>query len=117
MTTRKREKLCSFPGCKVLTTSRHCELHTRSTSYHTSPDARASKQFLNSTAWLRLRSLKLSITPWCEECEREGVTISVPASQVDHVKPRATHPELKLMLTNLQSLCDACHGKKTRRGE
>ena len=114
---RKRERICCYPGCKVLTTSRHCPLHTRSTSYHTSPDARASKQFLNSAAWLALRKVKLSMTPWCEECERNGVAISVGATQVDHIQPRDKRPDLKLTLSNLQSLCDQCHGRKTRMGE
>ena len=113
----KREKLCAFPGCRVLTDSRFCPTHVRSTSYHTSPSARESKQFLNSAVWLKLRALKLSMTPWCEECDRNGVKISVPASQVDHIEPRDKRPDLKLTLSNLQSLCDGCHGKKTRRGK
>jgi 5-methylcytosine-specific restriction protein A len=111
----KRENLCSFPGCKVLTTSRHCPIHTRSTSYYTSPDARASKQFLNSTAWLRLRALKLSITPWCEECAKTK-PISVGAIDVDHIIPRHVRRDLALDLKNLQSLCKECHGRKTRLG-
>lgn len=113
----KRERICTFPGCRNLTTTGRCPAHTRTTRYHTSPDARVAKQFLNSAAWLKLRALKLSITPWCEECERRGVPISKPATQVDHIKPRHSHPELRLTQSNLQSLCDECHGEKTRRGE
>jgi 5-methylcytosine-specific restriction protein A len=91
-------------------------MHTRATSYHTSPTAKASKQFLNSSVWLKLRDYKLSLVPWCELCAKVK-PISVPATQVDHIQPRHTHPHLKLDLGNLQSICDECHGAKTRRGE
>jgi 5-methylcytosine-specific restriction endonuclease McrA len=57
------------------------------------------------------------MTPWCEECERNGIPISRPAIDVDHIQPREKRPELSLTLSNLQSLCKECHGKKTRRGE
>lgn len=112
----KRERLCNYPGCKCLTLGRHCEKHTRSTRYHTSPAARESKRFLNSAAWLKLRDYKLSETPWCEQCAKTK-PISVPAMEVDHIKPRHSHPSLKLVFENLQSLCKECHGIKTRRGE
>lgn len=111
----KRERLCTYPGCKNLTTSGRCQVHARSTRYHTSPAAKESKQFLNSAAWLKLRVFKLSQTPWCEECEKHGKT--KPATDVDHILPRHTHPQLKLSFPNLQSLCKECHGAKTRRGE
>jgi 5-methylcytosine-specific restriction protein A len=113
---RQRERLCNFPGCRFLTLGRYCDLHARSTRYHTSPAAKESKRFLNSAAWLKLRALKLLQTPWCEECAKTKPS-SVPATQVDHILPRHSHPELRLVYSNLQSLCDQCHGEKTRRGE
>ncbi len=115
MTYRKRLRLCRYPGCKHLTMAGYCELHAKSTKYHTSPAARESKKFLNSAAWLNLRDLKISMHPWCEECAKSK-PISVPAHEVDHVLPRHTHPSLKLDINNLQSLCKECHGKKTRKG-
>lgn len=33
--------------------------------------------------------------------------------EVDHVKPVRTHPELSFDLANLQTLCPACHSRKT----
>lgn len=113
---RSKTRLCTYPGCKNLTLSSRCEAHTKTTRYHTSPNAKESKRFLNSAAWIKLRDFKLMQTPWCEECAKNK-PVSVPATDVDHILPRHTHPSLKLAFSNLQSLCKECHGAKTRRGE
>lgn len=34
---------------------------------------------------------------------------------VDHIKPKAIHPELALALDNMQTLCPNCHARKTIR--
>lgn len=34
--------------------------------------------------------------------------------EVDHIQPIRTHPDLAFDLGNLQSLCVACHSRKTR---
>ncbi|WP_321340951.1 HNH endonuclease [Breoghania sp.] len=34
--------------------------------------------------------------------------------EVDHIKPVRTAPELAFELSNLQTLCVACHSRKTR---
>lgn len=68
-----------------------------------------AKKFYNSAAWRKLRKLKLAQNPVCEQCQRRL------AREVDHVKPRAQHPELALDITNLQSLCTPCHSRKTIR--
>jgi 5-methylcytosine-specific restriction endonuclease McrA len=44
----------------------------------------------------------------CVKCGARG------RLEVDHIKPQRTHPELSFDLTNLQSLCAACHTAKTR---
>lgn len=41
----------------------------------------------------------------CKKCGGQG-------SDVDHIKKRSTHPELRYELTNLQTLCRTCHRKK-----
>ena len=37
-----------------------------------------------------------------------------PSTQVDHVQPLADFPDLALVRSNLQGLCDSCHAKKRR---
>lgn len=68
------------------------------------------KRFYGRTAWGKLRSLKLSLDPLCERCEREGLT--VVAGHVHHVKARKAYPDLALDLDNLEALCVPCHTKE-----
>nr|WP_279327367.1 HNH endonuclease signature motif containing protein [Chelativorans petroleitrophicus] len=44
----------------------------------------------------------------CVECGARG------RLEVDHVKPVRDRPDLAFALDNLQSLCVACHSRKTR---
>jgi hypothetical protein len=67
--------------------------------------------FLESYEWRRLRMQVLTKRgARCECCgatPRDGVRMNV-----DHIKPRRYFPELALVESNLQILCDACnHGK------
>jgi len=45
-----------------------------------------------------------------ERCAMCGKT-NIPLD-VDHIKKRGSHPELKYELTNLQLLCRSCHNAK-----
>lgn len=72
--------------------------------------------FYRSHKWRRLRVDALEANRQrygmlaCECC---GM-IDVASFHVDHIYPRATHPELALDPANLQVLCDACNiGKGT----
>lgn len=47
----------------------------------------------------------------CQECKRQG-RVRV-GDQVDHILPIAERPELQWDESNLQTLCRACHGRKT----
>lgn len=44
----------------------------------------------------------------CVQCGARG------RLEVDHIHPVRTHPDLAFVLTNLQTLCPACHSRKTR---
>ena len=67
-----------------------------------------SDSFYRSREWLTLRMFALKNTgATCQCCgakASDGVQI-----HVDHIKPRYTHPELSLSLTNLQVLCSDCN--------
>lgn len=67
--------------------------------------------FLTSYAWraVRMQAIKLhgAICMCCGDTPKNGAVINV-----DHIKPRKTHPHLALKLDNLQILCGVCnHGK------
>lgn len=44
----------------------------------------------------------------CVKCGARG------RLEVDHIKPVRDRPELAFEISNLQSLCGQCHGRKTR---
>jgi len=71
----------------------------------------SKKDFLETYQWRKLRmEALLKYGPRCMCC---GATPSTGAvMNVDHIKPRQTHPELALEINNLQILCHECnHGK------
>lgn len=72
---------------------------------------RAKISFLESYEWRKLRmQALLKYGPKCMCCGATPKTGAV--MNVDHIKPRNTHPELALTLDNLQILCSECnHGK------
>lgn len=67
--------------------------------------------FYNSPAWKALRKRALARDKYmCVKC---GCCLRGKGkSRVDHIKPVKLHPELKLSLENLQSLCPSCDNKK-----
>lgn len=70
------------------------------------------KKFYESDAWRRLRyeALKLhgARCQCCGVSSKDGGVM-----HVDHIKPRSKYPELELVLSNLQVLCEACNlGKR-----
>jgi 5-methylcytosine-specific restriction endonuclease McrA len=72
------------------------------------------KSQLRKASWQRIRLAALRRDHFiCRVC---GVPTG-KSGQVDHIKPRASHPELMYDLDNLQTLCERCHAKKTRQGE
>ena len=70
----------------------------------------SNAKFYQSTAWRKLRALKIEVQPLCEECLRRG--IATPARVVDHIVP-INKGGAALSLANLQSLCDACHNRNS----
>jgi hypothetical protein len=65
----------------------------------------------NTTAWKKLRALKLRHDPMCHACALRGR--SVPARAVDHVVSIKSGGEPFPALDWLMSLCIACHSIKT----
>lgn len=70
------------------------------------------KAFYYSRAWLDLRYKALIKNDGrCECCGRskkDGIKL-----HVDHIKPRSKFPELELVLSNLQVLCEDCNRGKS----
>jgi len=123
----------AYRVCAVVTLPKDKALHTgrgsvmpymsKRPGYHPSgknqPEKSASKKgdIIHSKAWKRLRLLALHRDHYlCQECLRNKRITT--ATEVHHVLPRSTHPELALELSNLESLCWDCHeATKPRRRE
>jgi 5-methylcytosine-specific restriction protein A len=75
----------------------------------------AGRVFLDSQRWRKLRRLKLSIDPLCQDCKGDGRLTE--AKQVHHIESRFERPDLAYDIENLMSLCESCHGRRTARGE
>lgn len=70
---------------------------------------RYSAAVIRSPRWKALRLAAKRRDGWrCVECKAAG------RLEVDHIKPVRSHPQLAFELSNLQSLCPSCHGRKTR---
>lgn len=72
------------------------------------------KSFYESRAWQNLRYLVLRASQGrcelCGSCKADGAVL-----QVDHIKPRSTHPQLELERGNLQVLCRSCNLGKSNK--
>lgn len=69
-------------------------------------------KFYASSAWRRLRALKIARNPTCEECEMFGR--ATPGEVIDHIRP-INQGGAPLSIDNLQTLCHACHNRKSGR--
>ncbi|PIO99660.1 HNH endonuclease [Pleomorphomonas carboxyditropha] len=61
-------------------------------------------------AWRKVRSQFLAAHPRCVEC-------GAAATEVDHIKPVAERPDLRLKWSNLRSFCKSCHSRRTARDQ
>lgn len=65
--------------------------------------------------WRRVRLRHLQQHPLCLFCEADGRI--TPATDVDHIVSIAEAPEYRLDPTNLRSLCQSCHSRRTARDQ
>lgn len=75
------------------------------------PAQRAARALLTDPRWQRARGRCLQDHDYlCAVCLREGR--ATPATEVHHIKPRATHPELAFEQSNLLPVCSLCHARE-----
>jgi 5-methylcytosine-specific restriction enzyme A len=105
---------CRYPGCPALVSPPgHCERHKSFVDRHYDRGRRAFDPvagFYQSLAWRRCRDAFLRAHPHCRHCADAGRRTA--AQIVDHIKP-IKRGGAKLDWKNLQSLCFACHNRKT----
>ncbi|PZX30848.1 HNH endonuclease [Cupriavidus phytorum] len=72
------------------------------------PDA----DFYGSDAWRRVRRAVMRRDGFT--CCRCGADVRHTGCRLAHIKPRATHPELGLVMSNLRLLCWHCYSTTKR---
>ena len=69
-----------------------------------------NSSFYHSKAWRMTRRFYIKNNALCEQCTREGRTTG--GQMVDHIK-QITLGGSRLDESNLQTLCNTCHAKKS----
>ena len=79
------------------------------------PEKDLPGQRLYDHQWRATRARFLAENPFCVERTEDGGTCGAVATDVDHKIPHRGDLALFRDWNNLQSLCKACHSRKTRR--
>jgi 5-methylcytosine-specific restriction protein A len=109
---RRPRRTCSTPGCRTLTETGRCELHTeQQRSYDRERGSAHARGY--TRRWTSARNAFLITNPWCFECARRNR--HEPATCVDHIIPHRGDHDLFWDEANWQPLCTSCHSEKTAR--
>jgi 5-methylcytosine-specific restriction protein A len=111
----KPKRPCNEAGCVEVTDDRYCETHKhkakeRHKLYDKYQRDQKARAFYHSPEWGRTRQQVLMRDHGlCQHCLLEKrITM---ADMVHHRFPIKTHWNFRLVLSNLVSLCNACHAK------
>ncbi len=103
-----------YPGCGAWVPSGYCAAHEPQRQDRRSEEAKSWRWMYQTDAWHQdLRPAQLLREPFCRECARRG--IRTPATDVDHIRDHKGDWTLFIDPANLESLCHACHSRKTAR--
>ncbi|MGG1483500.1 HNH endonuclease signature motif containing protein [Peribacillus castrilensis] len=110
----KAKRPCNHVGCGELTSDSYCAAHKKlkHRQYKQQRTDKKEQDFYSSTRWRRVRAKKMANNPLCEICLSNGLLTG--ADMVDHIKPIKQGGAL-LDMSNLQSLCNSCHRRKTAK--
>lgn len=115
----KPKRPCGSPGCRKLAQERYCEDHLhlaeqqrkkRHKFYDKYQRDQQAAKFYKSQEWeaARLEALTRDLG-LCQHCKLDKrITL---ADMVHHRFPVRTHWHIRLLLSNLVSLCNGCHAK------
>lgn len=69
---------------------------------------RVAQLFYTSSEWKELRTKVFVRDNYtCQDCNQRGGKL-----EANHIKPRSRFPDLKLVESNIETLCKSCHDKK-----
>ena len=108
---KKPFKICNKPGCTALTRNPdgYCDVHKiiDKKEHNSNRDSATERGYDHK--WRKVRNQKLRLTPLCE-CQRcKMMGRRKPANVVHHIQAVDAFPELRLEMSNLQSMWHGCH--------
>ena len=110
----KLPRPCAYPGCPALVIEgSQCEKHRKQIAKQYDQERGTAAQRGYDARWQKARAWYLRRNPLCVECQKEGRLM--PATVVDHIKPHKGNYYLFWDASNWQSLCKACHDRKTAK--
>lgn len=104
------KSVCTYPGCRCIVDRGRCQRHAKENRSHRNGK---SDPFYSSHSWRKLRALKISADPCCEDCAKRGLVKA--ADEVHHVVARSVDASIAMDIDNLMSLCKTCHSRRTVR--
>ncbi|MFD2704072.1 HNH endonuclease [Salibacterium lacus] len=112
---RKPKKPCSYPRCSALTYDRFCDEHKTTYTRQADKKRGTATQRGYDARWRKARAWYLKRHSLCVHCRQKNRY--TPADVVDHIMPHRGDYGLFWDEENWQSLCKACHDKKTAKEE
>lgn len=109
-------KVCSHPGCNVLSKNARCDKHIyvpeRGKSWESDKVRGTRQQRGYGKQWQDVRKYVLSRDRYlCQACLKDNRL--TPAKEVDHIINKASGGSDDA--SNLQAICVSCHRRKTSR--
>lgn len=104
---------CRHHGCPELTLEPYCAKHKGEAHRWQDEQRGSSTERGYDGKWRKARRRWLAEHPLCAECDRHGRVTA--ANTVDHIIPHRGDRKLFWRRSNWQSLCAACHNRKTAR--
>lgn len=109
---------CRHTGCPNLVRGEeYCEKHrgearrARRRYRKDRQESGAWHRLYGTRRWREMRAAQLIAEPYCRKCAETGLRTA--ATDVDHIRPHRGDLRLFYNAANLQSLCHACHSRKT----
>lgn len=114
MTPLSAPRLCTYPGCGVVTPTGRCAKHVRAEALEHDQRRGGSAERGYGGRWQKARATYLRHHPLCVACEAAGRLVA--ATVVDHITPHKGDQALFWDSdNNWQALCKRCHDRKTVR--
>lgn len=106
---------CNYPGCRVLTTTRCCPIHTKTELKRFDTMRGTARERGYDSMWSRNSKQYLKENPLCDECYKQHRL--TPATVVHHIVDHKGDYELMWDVSNWMPLCKIHHDATRKHKE